>query len=154
MESHANLLGHGAHPIVVALPIGLLSGALGFDLLGLITGDKKWHQIAFWNMLVGCLSGWASMLPGAVDWWFLPRGTRAKKVATLHAVAADAGINLFFASWLMRRKDPENPSPKALALAGLGGLALTAVGWLGGELVQRMGVSVAPGAGLTGQRDS
>lgn len=150
MESRFKLLGHGAHPILVAFPIGLLLSALGFDLLRQITGDKKWAQIAFWNMIAGCLSGWASMLPGAVDWWFLPRGTRAKKVATIHAVAADTGINLFFASWLLRRKDPENPSPKALALAGLGGLVLSLVGWLGGELVQRMGVSVQPGAGLEG----
>ena len=83
----------------------------------------------------------------------LPKSLASLKTSAA-LVAADAGINLFFASWLVRRKDPENPSPKALALAGLGGLALTAVGWLGGELVQRMGVSVAPGAGLTGQRDS
>ncbi|HNP74168.1 MAG TPA: DUF2231 domain-containing protein [Kouleothrix sp.] len=148
MESRVKILGHGTHPILVALPIGLLASALGFDLLGLITGDKKWRQVAFWNMLAGCLSGWASMLPGAVDWWFLPRGTRAKRVGLIHAIIGDTTVNLFFASWLLRRSDPENPPVKATVLALLGGAALGAVGWFGGELVQRMGVSVHPGASL------
>ena len=148
MESRVKVLGHASHPLLIALPIGLLASAVGFDLLRLITGDKKWGQIAFWNMAAGCLSGWASMVPGAIDWWFLPWGTRAKRIATLHAIIADTSINLFFASWLLRRKDPENPPLKALALSGLGAVVLTAVGWFGGELVQRMGVSVSPSANL------
>src|SRR5581483_7456235 len=127
MESRVKVLGHGTHPILVALPIGLLSSALGFDLLRLLTGDKKWSQIAYWNMLAGCVSGWVSMLPGAIDWWFLPRGTRAKRVGLIHAIIGDTTINLFFASCLLRRKDPENPAPRALALAALGGMALGAV---------------------------
>ena len=88
------------------------------------------------------------MLPAAVDWWFLPWRTRAKRIATIHAIVADSGINLFLASWVLRRKDPENPSLKALLLSMLGGLVLGLVGWLGGELVQRMGVGVTPGASL------
>ena len=148
MESRVKILGHGIHPILVGLPIGLLASALGFDLLGLLTGDKKWRQIAFWNMAAGCVSGWASMLPGAVDWWFLPKGTRAKRVGLVHAIIGDATINLFAASWWARRHDPENPPAKATLLALLGGMALGAVGWFGGELVQRMGVSVSPDANL------
>ena len=148
MESRVKILGHGIHPILVGLPIGLLASALGFDLLGLLTGDKKWRQIAFWNMAAGCVSGWASMLPGAVDWWFLPKGTRAKRVGLVHAIIGDATINLFAASWWARRHDPENLPAKATLLALLGGMALGAVGWFGGELVQRMGVSVSPDANL------
>lgn len=148
MESRVKVLGHGTHPILVGLPIGLLSSALGFDLLRLITGDTKWGQIAFWNMIAGCLSGWVSMLPGAIDWWFLPSGTRAKRVGLIHAIIGDTAINLFFASWLLRRKNPKQPPARAVLLSALGGLALGAVGWFGGELVQRMGVSVSPDANL------
>jgi len=64
------------------------------------------------------------------------------------AVVADSGINLFLASLVLRSKDPENPPLKALLLSMLGGLVLGLVGWLGGELVQRMGVGVTPGASL------
>jgi uncharacterized membrane protein len=148
MESRARFLGHGAHPILVAFPIGLLLSSIGFDLLRLISGKKIWSQIAFWNITAGCVSGWVSMLPAAVDWWFLPWHTRAKRIATIHAVAADSGINLFLASWALRRKNPENPPLKALLLSALGGLVLGLVGWMGGELVQRMGVGVSPGANL------
>jgi uncharacterized membrane protein len=148
MESRVKVLGHGAHPILVAFPIGLLLSSIAFDLLRLITGKKIWGQIAFWNIAFGCVGGWVSMLPAAVDWWFLPRRTRAKRVATIHAIAADMGINLFLASWALRRRDPENPPRKALLLSALGGLVLGLVGWLGGELVQRLGVSVTPGANL------
>jgi uncharacterized membrane protein len=148
MESRAKVLGHGAHPILVAFPLGLLLTSIGFDLLGLITGKKIWSQLAFWNIIAGCLGGWVSMLPAAVDWWFLPWHTRAKRIATIHAIAADSAINLFFASWILRRKDPANPPRKALLLSGLGGGVLGLVGWLGGELVQRMGVGVTPGANL------
>jgi uncharacterized membrane protein len=148
MNSRAKILGHGTHPLLVAFPIGLLISSIGFDILGLLTGDKKWSQIAFWNITAGCLSGWASMVPAAIDWWFLPWRTRAKRVATVHALAADTSINLFLASWLMRRNDPSNPPPKALLLSALGGAMLTVVGWLGGELVERLGVGVTPGAHL------
>jgi uncharacterized membrane protein len=148
MESRAKVLGHATHPLLVAFPIGLLVSSIGFDLLRLVTGDREWSQLAFWNIFAGCASGWLSMVPAAIDWWFLPWRTRAKRVATIHAIAADTGINLFFASWLLRRADPENPPPKALLLSAAGGVVLALVGWLGGELVQRMGVSVAPGAHL------
>ena len=148
MESRAKVLGHGAHPILVAFPIGLLISSIGFDLLRLITGKKIWGQIAFWNIIAGCVSGWVSMLPAAIDWWFLPWRTRAKRVATIHALVADTGINLFLASWLIRRSDPENPPRKALLLSALGGAMLGLVGWLGGELVERLGVGVTPGANL------
>ena len=148
MESRAKVLGHGAHPILVAFPIGLLLSSIGFDLLRLISGKKIWGQIAFWNIIAGCVSGWVSMLPAAIDWWFLPWRTRAKRVATVHALAADTSINLFLASWVLRRKDPENPPLKALLLSALGGLVLGLVGWLGGELVERLGVGVTPGAHL------
>ena len=60
MESRAKVLGHGAHPILVALPIGLLTSSIGFDLLRLITGKKLWGQIAFWNIGAGCVGGWES----------------------------------------------------------------------------------------------
>jgi uncharacterized membrane protein len=148
MESRAKLLGHAIHPIVVAFPIGMLLASLLFDTLRLITGDKKWSTIAFWNILAGCVSGWLAMLPGAIDWWFLLRHTRAKKVATIHAVANEVAIDLFIASWLRRRANPEDPDRGALLLSLLGGAALGVGGWLGGELVERLGVGVSPGANL------
>lgn len=148
MESRAKFLGHAIHPILVMLPLGNLLTSLVFDGLRLLTGEKKWATISFWTILAGCASGLLAAVPGAIDWWHLPQGSRAKKVATVHAVVSDTGIGLFFAGWLLRRKDPENPPLLALGLSLLGSAVLGATGWLGGELVERLGVGVTPGANL------
>jgi hypothetical protein len=51
-------------------------------------------------------------------------------------------------SWVLRRDNPVLP-PTAAIIAGLLGVVLTALtAWLGGELVNRLGVGVAEGAHL------
>jgi uncharacterized membrane protein len=57
-------------------------------------------------------------------------------------------VALFIVSWLLRMKTPAEPGAAALVLSGVAvGLALV-TGWLGGELVDRLGVGVDPGAHL------
>jgi uncharacterized membrane protein len=55
---------------------------------------------------------------------------------------------LFIASLLLRWNAPEVPSTAALALSFIGVVAALLGGWLGGELVERLGVGVTPGANL------
>lgn len=55
---------------------------------------------------------------------------------------------LFVASWLLRRDLPEAPSTVAMELSFIGVAAAGIGGWLGGELVERLGVGVTPGANL------
>jgi predicted MFS family arabinose efflux permease len=55
-------------------------------------------------------------------------------------------LALFFISWLLRRDD--DPTAGALIVA-LAGLAVALVGaWLGGELIDRLGVGANRGADL------
>ena len=55
---------------------------------------------------------------------------------------------LFIGSWLLRRDAPELPGTLAYILSFAGaGLSLV-TGWLGGELVDRLGVGVDEGASL------
>lgn len=55
---------------------------------------------------------------------------------------------LFILSWVLRRDNPEVP-PTGAIVAGLVGFVLAAfTGWLGGELVDRLGVGVDEGAHL------
>ena len=59
-----------------------------------------------------------------------------------------ASTGLFAASWFSRRRNPRKPTAGAIALS-VSGMALAAVtGWLGGELVDRLGVGVDEGAHL------
>jgi hypothetical protein len=57
-------------------------------------------------------------------------------------------LGLFGASWWLRHERPQamETLPFALSLAGVALAAGT--GWLGGELVDRLGVGVDPGANL------
>jgi len=57
-------------------------------------------------------------------------------------------VALFSISWLIRRDVPTQPEASAIVLSFLGvGLAVI-TGWLGGELVDRLGVGVDEGAHL------
>jgi len=55
-------------------------------------------------------------------------------------------VALFAASWFLRRDDPARPPLAALVLSFAGvGLSLVTA-WLGGELVDRLGIGVSDGA--------
>ena len=58
-------------------------------------------------------------------------------------------VVLFAVSWLLRAGEPGHvPTTLAFVVALLGALLTTATGWLGGELVDRLGVGVEPDANL------
>ena len=75
--------------------------------------------------------------------------SRAKAIGLWHGVGNVVVVVLFAVSWLMRFYDFNHiPSVVAfvISLVALGVAAVT--GWLGGELVDRLGVGVDPGAHL------
>jgi uncharacterized membrane protein len=58
-------------------------------------------------------------------------------------------VVLFAISWLLRSGQHGHvPTALAFIVALLGALLATATGWLGGELVDRLGVGVEPDANL------
>ena len=46
MESKAKVMGHPVHPILVPFPLGLLTTAVIFDVVHLLTGSARWAEIA------------------------------------------------------------------------------------------------------------
>lgn len=148
MESHAKLLGHAIHPMLIVFPLGLLATSLVFDIIHLVTGNGRWADIAFWMIAAGIIGGLLAALFGWIDWFAIPKGTRAKAVGLWHAGVNVAALALFAASWFLRYEGPTDPGllPFVVSLLG-GGLALVG-GWFGGELVERLGVAVDPGAHL------
>jgi uncharacterized membrane protein len=148
MESRAKVAGHPAHPMLVAFPLGLLGTAAIFDGIQRATGNESWSEAAHHMMAAGLIGGAIAAVPGLIDYLEIPEKTRAQRVGLLHGIGNAAVLGIFAASWAMRRENPGRPSGAAVALS-FAGMAVSAVtGWLGGELVDRLGVGVDDGANL------
>src|SRR5690349_661005 len=148
MESRAKLFGHAIHPILIVYPLGLLSTAVIFDVIYLITANPQWATVSFWMIAAGIVGGLLAALFGFIDYLNIPGRTRAKRIGMLHGLT-NLGVMLLFAvSWWLRSDLPEAPSTLALALSFIGVGAALLGGWLGGELVERLGVGVAEHAHL------
>jgi uncharacterized membrane protein len=148
MESRARLFGHPIHPILIPFPLGLLTTSVAFDVVYLLTSDGKWSGISFWMITAGVIGGLGAAVFGLIDWLAIPSGTRAKSVGLWHGATNVVVVALFSVCWLLRLDAPGEPGivPIVLSFVGVGLASLG--GWLGGELVDRLGVGVAEGAHL------
>jgi uncharacterized membrane protein len=149
MESRARVLGHPAHPILVAFPLGLFSTAVIFDIVYLITNRSGFPLAAAYAIAAGVIGGLVAAVFGLVDWLAVPGGTRAKRIGTFHGLGNVVVVVLFAASWLLR-SHAGGWTPTGLAmLCSFVGIVISGVtGWLGGELVDRLGVGVDDDANL------
>jgi uncharacterized membrane protein len=144
----ASLLGHRVHPMLIVFPLGLLGMGVIFDVIRFITGDAVLSTASYYMIGAGIIMGLIAALFGLVDWLAVAANTRAKSVGRRHGIGNVVVVLLFVVSWWLRRGDPSDPSGLALVLELIGlGLALV-TGWLGGELVERLGVGVDDGAGV------
>lgn len=148
MESKTKLLGHPAHQIFVAFPIGLLGTAVLFDAVYAVRGGSMWATVAFYMIGAGVAGGLVAAVFGLIDYVAIPSGTRAKRVGRLHGLSSLALLTLFGVSWLLRMSLPGSPPPVALLFSFGGAAFLGLAGWLGGELLNRMGVGIDDGAHL------
>jgi uncharacterized membrane protein len=143
MESKTKLFGHPIHPMLIVFPLGLLSIAVLFDVAHLMTGDELFSNAAFWNIAAGVVGGLAAAFLGFLDRLNIPAGTRASQVGNVV-------VGLFALSWLLRLGEPSYvPSAPAFALALVGVLLALVTAWVGGELVDRMGMGMAVGANVS-----
>jgi len=148
MESRAKLLGHPIHPMLIVFPLGLLATAVAFDIVGLSQDHPSWFGISFWMIAAGIVGGLLAAVFGLIDWWAIPAGTRAKAIGLWHGVGNVVVILLFIISWFLRKPMPTAPSTGALVLSFVAASLALVTGWLGGELVDRLGVGVDRGAHL------
>jgi uncharacterized membrane protein len=148
MESRAKFLGHPVHQILIVFPLGLLATAVIFDVVYLSGGAAIMATVAYWMIAAGIVGGLAAAPFGWIDWLAIPDNTRAKAIGFWHGVGNVIVMLLFAASWFLRHALPDEPDLLAFVLSFCGaGLALV-TGWLGGELVDRLGVGVDDGAQL------
>ncbi|MFI6261718.1 DUF2231 domain-containing protein [Micromonospora sp. NPDC051006] len=149
MESRLKVLGHPVHPMLVMFPVALLATAVLFDVIDTVGGPDVLGEVAYWNIAVGLVGGLLAAVAGTFDLLAIPTGTRAKRVALTHAAANLAVILLFAAVWAVRLNADSQAAGGALIAIEVVALAILGVSaWLGGELVDRLGVGVDAEAGL------
>lgn len=146
-------MGHPIHQMLIVFPLGLLGASVVFDVLFLVTERATLADAAFWMIVAGLVGGLIAAPFGLIDWLAIPAGTRAKRIGLYHAITNLGVMALFLVSAIVRgdahaigTSSVHEPGPAAVILSLMGvGLALIG-GWLGGELVDRLGVGVHEGA--------
>jgi uncharacterized membrane protein len=148
MKSKAAIAGHPIHPMLVAVPIGLMIWALIADIVYLAT-DKNvmWYDIAFWSGIAAWISALVAALPGFVDLVTVAIKSDAKSLALTHMALNLGVVGLFIVAtilmWDHGALSGSSFTPVIILHAiGVGMLGLS--GWLGGEMVYRYHLGVVP----------
>ena len=140
------ILGHPVHQALISFPIGLLGGAVVFDIIAIVFNSTALQATSFYMIAAGVVSGLVAAPFGLVDWLGIQRGTRAKFIGAVHGLGNVVMLVLFAGSWLLRRPEDLTATPTAYGLSFVGFFLALVTGWLGGELVDRMGIGVDEGA--------
>jgi uncharacterized membrane protein len=144
MRSRIRAAGHAVHPMLMVFPLGLFTTSVVFDVLHLTTDRAGFAVTAAHLIAAGLLFGVVAAVTGWLDWWLVtPPGSRARRVGLIHGAVNTTVMALFAVSWLLRLGQTDwQPSWAALLVAWVGVLGGGVGGWLGGELVERLGISV------------
>jgi uncharacterized membrane protein len=154
MESRAKAAGHAIHQQLVVYPLGLLTAAVLFDIIGLLTSNGQFTSAGYLMIAAGVLAGLLAAVFGIIDLAAVPHGTRAKRIGQIHGAGNVVMIVLFAISWFLRDAGQGNaPTTSAFVLELVAVVIAFGTGWLGGELVGRLGVGVDDGANLDAPAD-
>ena len=147
MQSKTKLFGHPIHPVLVVFPLGLFVTAVIFDILYLILGNPVFPTVSFYTIATGVIGGLLAAIFGFIDWLALPNNSRAKYIGGWHGIGNFVIVVMFAISWLLRSDNANFVPGRPALILTFAAVALALItGWLGGELVYRLGVGVDPGA--------
>src|SRR3982751_5903626 len=97
------------HTTLVAVPLCLLSSAVVFDFLGLITGSVVFAIAAYWIAAVGLTGAILTAALGWFEWTFIPPRSHSKGMAFAHALVNTLVVILYAGSVFSRSGDPSQP---------------------------------------------
>lgn len=134
------------HPLLVHIPIALLSMSFLFDCLSLLLKRQEFERTAWWTMLVGTIGLAASVVSGLLAEQSVTIQELAREHFETHQQIAFviAGLYSVLLLWRIGCKT-ELPKQKEWFFVGISlfGVVLLWIGaWYGGELVFRFGVGV------------
>jgi uncharacterized membrane protein len=148
MESKAKLLGHPIHQMLIVFPLGLLATGVVFDIIRLASDAVLFSEVAYWMIVAGLIGGALAAPFGLIDWLSIPKGTRAKRIGAMHGLGNVVVLVLFLISAIMRSDVPADAPGIAYVFSFAGAILALFTAWLGGELVDRLGVGVYSNAGV------
>lgn len=129
--------------------MGLFIGGVVFDGIYLQWGIPSLVSVGHWNIVGGIAGGFLAAIAGGLDWLAIPAGTRAKRIGIYHALSNVVALSVFAGVAWTRFNSVDLAPTTMLFTVEVIALAFGSVGgWLGGELVDRLGVGVDNGANL------
>ena len=120
-------LGHPLHPMLTDLPIGFWTSSFVLDFLGL----RRSRRVSAAFVGLGVASAVPTVAAGLVEYQKLDHDDPKRETAVVHAVANATGTFFYLWSFLARLRGKRG---KGIFLGLLGAAAVTAGGYLGGQL--------------------
>jgi nitrite reductase/ring-hydroxylating ferredoxin subunit/uncharacterized membrane protein len=143
MRSAASVKGHPIHAMLIPFPIAFFTGALLFDLAGVVLREPGLWATGSWLALAGVAGALLAAVPGAIDYFrTVPPQSSARTRATQHALVNLSATALFAVAWLLRGGAAPEPGAVVLLMQGAAVVLLTMGGWMGGTLVYRNQIGV------------
>jgi uncharacterized membrane protein len=149
MESRAKFLGHPVHQMLIPIPAGLFIVGAVLDIVDRFVTADWIPTVSFWNLVVGIGAGLFAAIFGVIDWTKIPPKTRAKAIGAMHGLGNVIAVALFAVAVRQRWGTPGYATDTlSLTLEVVAFAILGVTAWLGGELVDRLGIGVDDGANV------
>lgn len=154
MYSKARIAGHPIHPMIVAFPIAFYTATVATLLAYVGTHEAFWYRVAMVANIAGIVTALIAVIPGAIDLFALPAGSRARATGLRHAAFNLLATGLFavtavllYRAWTHRvMVDGEYvfDATIPLAMSVVAWVSLVIAGSLGWTLVQTHHVGIKP----------
>lgn len=132
-------LGHPLHPLLVTVPIGTWTLALGFDLLAILgfARAREAAPAARTALKAGAAGAIAGALAGLFDWQYTDG--RDRRTGLVHGVVNSTALGLNLASISLRGR---GRLAQGRAASAAGWICMFAGAYLGGHLVYRRRIGI------------
>jgi uncharacterized membrane protein len=154
MYSKARGAGHPLHPMLVAFPLAFYTATVATLLVYIGLREVFWYRVAMVANLAGIATAVIAAIPGAIDLFALPHGSRARAIGLRHAGYQLVATALFvvtavvlYETWthkMMIAGEYVFDATIPLAISVVAWLAMVIAGSLGWTLVHTPHVGIKP----------
>jgi len=147
MQSKIRILGHPLHPMLVPFPIAFNTATMACCIIYGVNADVFWFQVAFICNCVAVVAALIAMLPGLIDWLYIPELADAKATGLKHMVANIFSLGFFTASAIVlftNKSYAHPPIQTNIILTVFGFLVMLYAGFKGWSMVQKHHMGVDP----------